>query len=80
MAAQSESGWTAAEVTLTNQTAFGAMDASSNPTSSFGSGVMNASESLVVGTSHIVTTVTDGTQSVASLNEQQSLFSGGYTE
>ena len=87
MITPSESGWAPVEINATSKTAFEATDARMRADSSPFGGTMpvgamptNSAESLVVGTSHIVTTITDSTQSVASLPESQSLFSGGFTE
>jgi len=77
-AASREAGWTPVEVATTSRTAFQAMDAKVNATSSAGGFQSNASESLVVGTSYVVTTIVD---EPATLSEPQVLlYSGRYTE
>jgi len=71
-----DTGWVPIEVVATSQTAFQAMDAKVNSGSSIGGIQTNALESLVVGTSHVVTTIVDET---TTLTEPQTLlYSGGY--
>ena len=72
-----ETGWTPVAVTATSRTAFQAMDA--KVSSASGGGFQaNASESLVVGTSHVVTTIVD--ESATLTEPQLLLYSGRYTE
>jgi hypothetical protein len=72
-----ESGWTAVEVAATNQTAFQAMETKANAASAIGTGnPADTSESLIVGTSHVVTTVTDE----SSPETVPPLYSGKYAE
>jgi len=73
-----DTGWAPIEVTATSKTAFQAMDAK------VGTGVSSAGfqtdnpESLIVGTSHVVTTIVDDS---APLSEPQVLlYTGGYAE
>jgi len=72
-----DTGWTPVTVATTSQTAFQAMDA--KVSSASGSGFQtSAPESLVVGTSHVVTTITD---EAAMLTEPQLLlYSGRFAE
>ena len=80
-AAEKEAGWTAVATASTSQTAFQAMEAKSNPVSSVGSSIpTDASESLIVGTTHVTTTITDDSQSAPALTEPQLLYSGGHTQ
>jgi len=72
--------WMPVEVAATSQTAFQAMDSKVNPmVSSFASGIQtNVPESLVVGTSHVLTSIVDET---TPLTEPQTLlYSGRYAE
>jgi len=73
-----ETGWAPADVTPTSQTAFQAMD--SRVTSSSPATTLGAPESLIVGTSHVVTTITDDSQPAATLTEPATLYSGRYAE
>ena len=77
--AGNESGWTAVEVAATSQTAFQAMEAKVKSASLLGSSA-DADESLVVGASHIVTTIMDESQSATALPEPQLLYTGQYAE
>ena len=80
-AAEKDTGWLPVEVVSTSQTAFQAMDAKVNAASSVSVGTQtDVPESLIVGTSHVVTTVTDEPQPVATLSEPQLLYAGGYAE
>jgi hypothetical protein len=80
-ATEKETGWLPVEVASTSYTAFQAMDAKVNSASSIGSGIQtDTPESLIVGTSHVVTTITDESQPMAVLTEPQRLYSGKYTE
>ena len=73
-----DSGWVPVSVPTTSRTAFQAMDAKVNPASSASVVQANASESLIVGTSHVVTTIVD---EAATLSEPQTLlYSGGYEQ
>ena len=73
-----ETGWAPIEVTATNQTAFQAMDAKINTASAVGGFQTDNLESLIVGTSHAVTTIVD---EAATLPEPQVLlYTGGYSE
>ena len=65
-ATETESGWTAVETASTNNTAFQAMEAKVSSGSP-----LDASESLVVGTSHVVTTISEDSQSAAVPAETQ---------
>jgi len=73
-----DTGWAPVAVAATSQTAFQAMDEKVN-TASAGSGFqLDTPETLVVGTSHVVTTIVDET---ATLSEPQLLlYSGRYVE
>ena len=72
-----DTGWAPVTVAATSQTAFQAMDAKIDSAS--GNGFQaNAPESLVVGTSYVVTTIVD---EAATLTEPQLLlYSGRYAE
>lgn len=71
-------GWAPVEITSTNQTAFQVMEAKDKAVPSGGISA-DTPESLVVGTSLIVTTITD--ESVpATLSEPLTLYSGQYAE
>jgi hypothetical protein len=75
-----ETGWVPADVPATDLTAFQTMDSKvvSSPNALVvSSGV---SESLIVGTSHVVTTITDHSQPTTTLTEPAHLYSGKYTE
>jgi len=82
--AAKEADWTPVDVASTNNTAFQAMEAKIKTVSSDDGGILKTttgvSESLVVGTSHVVTTITDESQPVAALTEPQLLYSGKYAE
>ena len=73
--AETESGWSAVETASTSNTAFQAMEAKAS--SGFSA---DTPESLVVGTSHVVTTISEDSQPAAVPTESQLLYSGGYTE
>ena len=73
--AETESGWSAVETASTSNTAFQAMEAKSSSGSS-----ADASESLIVGMSHLVTTISDDSPPAAAPPESQLLYSGGYAE
>jgi hypothetical protein len=83
-AAEKESGWTPVDVASTMNTAFQAMDAKVNSTSSHEGGIVKTvsgdSESLIVGSSHVITTITDDSLPKPALAEQQLLYSGKYGE
>ena len=83
-AATKESGWTPVDVASTSQTAFQVMEAKVHSVSSNDNGILKTAtgvpEALVVGTSHVVTTITDESQPAATLTEPQLLYSGKYTE
>jgi len=83
-ATEKESGWSPVDVASTSQTAFQAMEAKANTSLSIESGmvktVSGVSESLVVGTSHIVTTIADESPAVDLSEPQQLLYSGKYPE
>jgi len=71
-----DTGWAPIEVTTTNQTAFQAMEAKVNTGTSIAGFQADHPESLIVGTSHVVTTIVDDT---ATLPEPQVLlYTGGY--
>lgn len=75
-AATKESDWTPVAMTTTSQTAFQAVEAK---VAAAGGGIpMAGSESLITGTSHVVTTITD--ESAALPEPQLLLYSGQYTE
>ena len=82
--AEKETGWVPVEVASTSQTAFQAMESKVGSVSSTDNGILKTasgvSESLVVGTSHVVTTITEEPQSAATLTEPSLLYSGKYTE
>jgi len=68
-----ETGWTPIEVTATSKTAFQVIDAKVNTGTGFQT---DHPESLIVGTSHVVTTIVDN---AAPLPEPQMiLYTGGY--
>jgi len=78
-----DTGWAPIEVTATSKTAFQAMDAK------VGTGVSSAGfqtdnpESLIVGTSHVVTTIVDDSAPLSELHlsePQVLLYTGGYAE
>jgi len=79
-----ETGWTPADVAPTSLTAFQAMDQKNNSISSNDNSILaitsGVSESLVVGTSHVVTTITDDSSPTANLVEPSPLYSGRYAE
>jgi hypothetical protein len=75
-AASKESDWTPV-VATTSQTAFQAMDAKVNSVGSVGGVSTDASESLVVGTSYAVTTITDELQPETTLTEPALLLYSG---
>ena len=79
-AASRETGWSPVEVVTTSQTAFQVMDARTSTVSSANSVQTGTPESLIVGASHVVTTIMDEGQPTATLNEPQVLYSGKYTE
>jgi len=71
---ETQTGWTTVEVATTNQTAFQAMEAKAVT----GNGSLgDAPESLVVGASHVVTTITDES---TPLTEPAMLYSGKFAE
>ena len=74
-AAETESGWSAVETASTSHTAFQAMEAKANSGST-----ADMSESLIVGTSQVVTTISEDSPPATTPAEQQLLYSGGYTE
>ena len=82
-AAEKETGWTPVEVALTSQTAFQAMETKVNSVSSNENGVLKTTtgmpESLIVGTSHVVTAITAESLPEATLSEPP-LYSGKYAE
>lgn len=73
-----ETNWVPIDVASTHQTAFQAMNAKVNSANAVGSLQTNDSESLIVGTSPVVTTIVDNSPS-APLTEPQTLqlYSGG---
>ena len=77
---EKESGWSPVEITLTDQTAFQAMDekinTSANENNLLTTGIP---ESLIIGTSHVATTITDESQT-ATLIEPQLLYPKQYIE
>jgi hypothetical protein len=74
--AEKEPAWTAVDVATTSKTAFQATDAR---VTGGGNAIPNdTSESLVVGTSHVVTTITD--ESAVSTEPSLLLYSGGFSE
>ena len=75
-AASKESDWTPV-VAATSQTAFQAIDAKVNSATSIGGISSDTSESLVVGTSYAVTTITDELQPETSLTEPALLLYSG---
>ena len=75
-AAEKEPDWTPVAMTTTSQTAFQVMEAKVAAT---GAGIpTEAPESLIVGTSHVVTAITD--ESAALPEPQLLLYSGQYAE
>ena len=83
-AAEKESEWSPVEVASTSQTAFQVMDTKVNSVSSNENGILKTTtgipESVIVSTSHVVTTITDESQPSAVLTEPQLLYSGKYVE
>ena len=73
-----ESDWTAVDVAASNQTAFQAMEAKVYTAS--GGTPADTSEALIVGTSLVVTTITDESSSAPGLPEPALLYSGKLTE
>jgi hypothetical protein len=74
-----DTAWVPIDVASTSNTAFQAMDAKVNSTQSAGGTQTDAPTSLVVGTSHVVTTIVDEAQPATTLSEPQTLlYSGGY--
>ena len=78
-AAEKETTWAPVDVASTNNTAFQAMDAKVTSVSTAGNQT-DVPESLIVGTSHVVTTIVDEAQPAATLTEPQALYSGKYAE
>jgi len=79
--AEKETTWVPVDVASTNKTAFQAMDAKVHSVSIAGSGSRtDVPESLIVGTSHVVTMIGDESQPAATLTEPQPLYSGKYAE
>ena len=75
-----ETAWTPADVATTNRTAFQAIAAKADSTSSPGSATpAGASDTLVVGTSYAVTTIADESQPIPALSTPQPLYSGQFT-
>ncbi|MDR0521439.1 MAG: hypothetical protein LBH00_06260 [Planctomycetaceae bacterium] len=78
-----EPQWVAVNVPATSQTAFQTLEAKSRSDSYDENGVQKTavgnSPSLVVGTSHAITTITDETPAPA-LAEPKSVYSGEYTQ
>lgn len=71
-----ETGWVPVAVPATSQTAFQAMDAKVDSISSAGGVQTNVPGSVIVGTSHVITTIVD---EAATLSEPQTLlYTGGY--
>jgi len=80
-ATEKETGWLPIDMASTNQTAFQALDAkvgSGNIANGFPT---DTPESLIIGTSHVITTIVDESQPT-TLTEPQTLqlYSGGYTQ
>jgi len=76
-----ETGWTPVEVATTSQTAFQVMGAKVDLGSSVVGFQTGAPESLIVGTSHVVTTIVEESQPAASLTEPPLLlYAGQYAE
>jgi len=72
--------WTPADVTTTSHTAFQAIAAKAHSTSSQGNATpAEASDTLIVGTSHAVTTIADESPPIPALNTPQPLYSGQFT-
>ena len=74
-------GWTPVEVATTSQTEFQAMDAkieAASGTHSASADGLQTPGSVIVGTSHIVTTIVD--ESATLPEPQVLLYSGGYRE
>ena len=69
-----ESGWAAVDVATTSKTAFQAMEAKVTTDSTISG---DAFGSLIVGASHVVTTITDES---TVLNEPATLYSGKFAE
>jgi len=81
--AEKESGWSPVDVASTSNTAFQAMDAkikTASNTSGIVDTVPGVPESLIVGSSHIVTAITDESLPQAAPAEQQVLYSGEYAK
>jgi hypothetical protein len=81
---EKETSWTPVDMATTSHTAFQAMDAKVNSSVSYENGiaktVSGVSDTLIVGSSPIVTAITDGSQPEASLAEPQLIYSGKYGE
>ena len=72
-------GWEPIVVTSTSQTAFQVLEEKNKAVPASGIAT-NASESLVVGTSPIVTAIVDESAPATTLSEPQILYSGKYAE
>jgi len=73
--------WTPVEVATTSQTAFQALDAKVNLSTSTAGFQAGTPESLIVGASHVVTTIVDESQPAAPLTEPPVLlYAGQYAE
>ena len=76
-----ETSWTPVEVATTSRTAFQAMDAKVDLGSSVVGSQTGVPESLIVGASHVITTIVDESQPATSLTEPQVLlYSGQYAK
>ena len=73
-------GWVPADVPATDLTAFQAMDSKVTSSPNALVAASGNSESLIVGTSHVVTMITDHSQTTTTLTEPALLYSGKYTE
>jgi hypothetical protein len=73
--------WTPVEVATTSQTAFQALDAKVNLSTSTAGFQAGTPESLIVGASHVVTTIVDESQPAAPFTEPPVLlYAGQYAE
>ena len=75
-----ETGWMPVDVPATDLTAFQAMESKALSSPNAPVVPSGVSESLIVGTSHVVTTITDNSQPTATLTEPALLYSGKYAE
>jgi len=75
---EQETAWAPAAVAATSQTAFQAVQAKVDPDSPGNATLVGGSETLIVGASHTVTTITDESQPAPALSTPQPLYSGNF--